>query len=144
MDLDHVLHLILVTANRLMCTSACSLLLVDPVTQELVFKVPVGPASAQIKEVRLKPGQGIAGWVVKERRPVLVNDVACDPRFDREIDAVTGFQTQSILAVPLQDRERVLGVIEVLNTTKAKQFEQTDLDLLSAFAAQASVALRNA
>lgn len=143
-NLDHLLYLILVTANRLMCTSASSLLLVDPITKELVFKVPVGPASEQLKEIRLQPGQGIAGWVVKERRPVLVNDVAHDPRFDRKIDTVTGFQTQSILAVPLQDRERVLGVIEVLNTTKEKRFEQADLDLLSAFAAHASVALRNA
>nr|MBI3611793.1 sigma 54-interacting transcriptional regulator [Nitrospirota bacterium] len=143
-NLDHLLYLILVTANRLMCTSASSLLLVDPVTHELIFKVPVGPASAQLKDIRLQPGQGIAGWVVKERRPVLVNDVANDPRFDRKIDITTGFQTQSILAVPLQDRERVLGVIEVLNTSKEKRFDQTDLDLLSAFAAHASVALRNA
>jgi Nif-specific regulatory protein len=143
-DLDHLLYLILVTANRLMSTDASSLLLVDPLTGELVFKVPVGPASEQLKEIRLKAGQGLAGWVVKERRPVLVNDVATDPRFDRKTDNVTGYTTQSILAVPLQDRERVIGVIEVLNTTKAKRFEQSDLDLLSAFAAHASVALRNA
>jgi Nif-specific regulatory protein len=143
-DLEHLLYLILVTATRLMCTDTCSLLLVDPVTHELIFKVPVGPASKQLQEIRLKPGQGIAGWVVKERRPVLVNDVTHDARFDHKIDAVTGFQTRSILAVPLQDRDRVLGVIEVLNTTKETQFEQVDLDLLSAFAAHASVALRNA
>jgi Nif-specific regulatory protein len=143
-DLDHLLYLILVTANRLMSTDASSLLLVDPLTGELVFKVPVGPASEQLKEVRLKPDQGIAGWVVKERRPVLVNDVTSDPRFDRKTDTVTGYTTQSILAVPLQDRERVIGVIEVLNTAKEKKFEQADLELLSAFAAHASVALRNA
>ncbi|MEW6544316.1 MAG: sigma 54-interacting transcriptional regulator [Nitrospirota bacterium] len=143
-DLDHLLYLILQTANRLMCTNACSLLLVDPLTNELVFKVPVGPASELLKEIRLQPGQGIAGWVVKERRPVLVNDVSKDPRFDRKVDQSTGFRTKSILAVPLQDRGRVLGVIEVLNTAKEKQFEQVDLDLLSAFAAHASVALRNA
>jgi Nif-specific regulatory protein len=143
-DLDHLLYLILVTANRLMATDASSLLLVDPLTGELVFKVPVGPASEQLKEIRLKPDQGIAGWVVKERRPVLVNDVASDPRFDRQTDTVTGYVTRSILAVPLQDRERIIGVIEVLNTAKAKKFEQPDLDLLSAFAAHASVALRNA
>ena len=143
-DLDHLLRLILITANRLMCTNTSSLLLVDQVTGDLVFKVPLGPASEQLKEIRLKPGQGIAGWVVKERRPLLVNDVAKDPRFDGRVDSVTGFQTSSILAVPLQDRGRILGVIEVLNTTKAQRFEQSDLDLLSAFAAHASVALRNA
>ncbi len=143
-DLDHLLHLLLMTANRLMCTSASSLLLVDPVTQELTFKMPVGPASAQLKEIRLRPGQGIAGWVAHERRPVLLNDVAGDPRFDRQIDTATGFQTQSLLAAPLLDRGAILGVIEVLNTSKEKRFEQADLDLLSAFAAHASIALRNA
>ncbi len=143
-DLDHLLQLILITANRLMCTNTSSLLVVDPATDELVFKVPLGPASERLKEIRLKPDQGIAGWVVRERRPVLVNDVAKDPRFDGRVDSVTGFQTTSILAVPLQDRGRILGVIEVLNTTKAKRFEPADLDLLSAFAAHASVALRNA
>lgn len=143
-DMDHLLHLILMTANRLMSTSASSLLLVDPVTQELVFKLPVGTASEQLKEIRLKPGQGIAGWVVNERRPVLINDVDRDPRFDRQVDSATGFRTESILAAPLRDRDRTLGVIEVLNTSKEKRFEQADLDLLSAFAAHASVALRNA
>jgi Nif-specific regulatory protein len=143
-DLDDLLRLILVTVNRLMRSRVSSLLLVDPVTNELFFKVPLGPASRQLKEIRLKPGQGIAGWVVKEGKPLLVNDVEQDPRFDPQIDTLTGFKTRSILAVPLQDRERIIGAIEVLNTAKEKQFTQKDVELLSAFAAHAAVALRNA
>jgi Nif-specific regulatory protein len=143
-SLDHLLELILVTVNRLMNTKASSLLLVDPLTRELYFKVPLGPASRRLKEIRLKPGQGIAGWVAQTGKPILINDVRQDSRFDPKVDALTGFKTQSILAVPLQDRNRILGVVEVLNTAKEKQFDQEDLELLSAFAAHAAVALRNA
>ncbi len=144
LEFDEVLRLILVTVSRLMKADSSSVLLVDPTTNELVFQVPFGPASEQLHDFRLKSGQGLAGWVVTERQAALVNDVTKDPRFDRLVDRVTGFHTQSILAAPLQDRDRVLGVIEVLNTTKQKRFELADLDLLSAFAAHASMALRNA
>lgn len=142
-ELGHFLNLVLFIVNRLMNSKASSLLLVDPVTNELTFRMPVGPASRQLKEIRLKPNQGIAGWVAKEGKPVLVNNVEKDPRFDHAIDSLTGFKTQSILAVPLQDRNRIIGVIEVLNTDKEKQFTQEDVELLSAFAAHAAVALRN-
>lgn len=144
LDLDHVLDLILQSATRLMRAEGSSLLLVDPTTNELVFKVPFGPGIEQCKTVRLKPEQGIAGWVVKQRQALLVNDVPNDPRFYSKIDALTGFHTQSILAVPVHDCDRVIGVIEVLNTSKDRKFEQQDLGLLAAFAAHASVAIRNA
>jgi Nif-specific regulatory protein len=81
---------------------------------------------------------------VKDRRPQVVNNVRKDARFYPQIDTLTGFKTTSILAVPLLDRDRVLGVIEVLNSKKPGGFNQGDVELLSAFAAHASVALRNA
>ena len=143
-DVDSLLHLILRTVKDLMQSKASSLLLVDPSTNELLFKTSVGPGTEQLKEVRLKPGQGIAGWVVTKCQPIIVNDVEKDPRFEPQMDALTHFKTQSILAVPLQGRDRVIGVIEVLNTAKEKRFDQEDLGLLSAFASHASVALRNA
>jgi Nif-specific regulatory protein len=143
-DIDSLLHLMLVTVKDLMQSKACSLLLVDSSTNDLVFKAAVGAGSEQLKEVRLKAGQGIAGWVVNKCQPLIVNDVAKDPRFEPQVDAATHFKTQSILAVPLQGRDRVIGVVEVLNTAKEKRFDSDDLGLLSAFAAHASVALRNA
>jgi Nif-specific regulatory protein len=143
-DIESLLHLMLVTVKDLMQSKATSLLLVDPSTNELVFKAAVGPGSEQVKEIRLKPGQGVAGWVVNKCQPLIVNDVDTDPRFTPEVDTATHFKTQSILAVPLQGRDRVIGVIEVLNTAKEKRFDKDDLGLLSAFAGHASVALRNA
>jgi Nif-specific regulatory protein len=79
-----------------------------------------------------------------ETQGVIVNDAANDPRFEKQIDAMTGFKTHSILAVPLEDHDRVLGVLEVINTSKVKRFDRNDLELLTAFASYVSVALRNA
>jgi Nif-specific regulatory protein len=143
-QIDSLLHLMLVTVKDLMQSKATSLLLVDPGTNELMFKSAVGAESDQLKDVRLKPGQGIAGWVVSKCQSLIVNDVEKDPRFEPRVDTLTGFKTQSILAVPLRDGDRVIGVLEVLNTLKEKRFDQQDLGLLSAFAAHASVALKNA
>ncbi len=144
LDQEHLLQLILDTVSRLFRADGSSLLLVDPHSGELVFWLPFGPGSEKLKEVRLRSGQGIAGLVAKERRPIMVNDVQHDPRFYSDIDTLTGFKTRSILAAPLLDGERLVGVIEVLNTNKEKRFVQEDLELISAFAAHASVALRNA
>jgi Nif-specific regulatory protein len=143
-DLHQLLRVILDTVNQLVDADGSSLLLIDPLTNELTFHMPFDPGAADLKKVRLQPGQGIAGWVVRERRPLLVNDVQKDPRFYGQIDAMTGYQTKSVIAVPLVDHERVLGVVEVLNSHKETGFDQEDLDLVCTFATQASIALRNA
>jgi len=143
-DLDRLLNLILTTSSQLVGSRDSSLLLVDPATEELVFVVAHGSVGEQLKSVRLKPGEGIAGWVVKKGQPLLVNDVARDPRFSPKMDSMTGFKTQAILAVPLQDHGRTIGVIEVLNPARGEHFDQQDLELLSAFASHAAIAIRNA
>ena len=143
-DLDHLLGLILKTSSQLVGSKDSSLLLIDPATQELVFVMAQGSVSDKLKMVRLEPGEGIAGWVVKHGKAVLVNDVEQDSRFTAKVDKATGFRTRAILAVPLQDRGKTIGVIEVLNPHKDNQFDQEDLELLSAFAAHAAVAIRNA
>lgn len=143
-DLDHLLSLILKTSSQLVGSKDSSLLLVDPATQELVFVMAQGSVSDKLKMVRLEPGEGIAGWVVKHGKPLLVNDVEHDPRFTAKVDKMTGFKTRAILAVPLEDHGRTIGVIEVLNPMNDKQYDQEDLELLSAFASHVAVAIRNA
>ena len=143
-ELDALLRVIVTTVTELLSANASSLLLVDPVTHELIVKVATGPVSTGLKEVRLKMGQGIAGWVAERKKGAIVNDVGHDPRFEPTVDGSTGFTTQSIIAVPLIEEERVLGVLEVLNTSKPKRFDQADFELLTAYASHAAVALRNA
>jgi Nif-specific regulatory protein len=143
-DLDHLLSLILKTSSQLVGSEDSSLLLLDPATNELVFVMAHGSVGDKLKMVRLKPGEGLAGWVVQHGKPLLVNDVEQDSRFSGKVDKMTGFRTKAILAVPLQDHGRTTGVLEVLNPRKDRKFNQEDLELLSAFAAHASVAIRNA
>jgi Nif-specific regulatory protein len=143
-DLEHLLHLILTTAKDLVAAEGASLLLVDPATQQLEFKLALGANSENLKSVRLKPGEGIAGWVVQQGRGALVPDVSQDTRFCAKVDTETGFRTRSLMAVPILDHDRPLGVIEVLNPLKGSQFNQEDLELLTSLAAQAAVAIRNA
>jgi len=143
-DLDHLLGVILKTSSQLVGSEDSSLLLLDPATQELVFVMAHGMVSEKLKMIRLKPGEGIAGWVVQHGKPLLVNDVEQDPRFTSKVDKLTGFRTKAVLAVPLQEHGRTIGVLEVLNPRKDRKFSQEDLELLSAFAAHASVAIRNA
>ena len=103
-----------------------------------------GRVGGEIKELRLEIGEGIAVRVAEHRQDLIVNDPKHDPRFLGTVDKATGFQTRSILAVPLMDHDQIVGVLEILNMAKAKQFDRSDLDLLTAFGSYASVALRNA
>ena len=143
-DLSSLLKLIVTSVTELLGCEASSLFLIDHTGEQLVLKVATGPVSGEIKELRLNVGDGIVGWVAKHRKGLIVNDAQHDPRFARSVDKVTGFETRSILAVPLVDHDQVVGVLETLNTAKAKQFEQSDLELLTTFGAYAAVALRNA
>ena len=143
-DLPSLLKLIVTSVTQLLESEASSLFLVDRTGEQLVLKMATGPVGGEIKELRLNIGEGIAGWVAKHRQGLIVNDTKHDPRFLPAVDKATGFQTRSIIAVPLMDHEQLVGVLEVLNTAKTKQFERSDLDLLTAFGSYASVALRNA
>ncbi|RJQ47609.1 MAG: GAF domain-containing protein [Gaiellales bacterium] len=143
-DLDQLLRTILDTVSRLLQAEGSSLLLADAATRELIFQMPFDPAGQQLKTHRLRPDEGIAGWVAGHRQPLLVNDVQSDQRFAGKYDQLTGFITRSILGAPLLDRGQVLGVIEVLNSRRPAGFTKEDQDLLVAFAVHAAQALHNA
>jgi len=143
-DLPSLLKLIVTSVTELLQCEASSLFLLDRTGEQLVLKIATGPVGGDIKELRLNIGEGIAGWVAKHRQGLIVNDTKHDPRFLPSVDKATGFQTRSIIAVPLMDHDQMVGVLEILNTAKAKQFERSDLDLLTVFGSYASVALRNA
>ena len=92
-----------------------SLLMADEEKEELYFAIAVGDASEALKTVRLKMGEGIAGWVAKHGEPLVVPDVYSDPRFAKRIDEMTKWQTHSIICLPLKSKQRVLGVIQLIN-----------------------------
>ncbi|MFH1379863.1 MAG: ATP-binding protein [bacterium] len=130
-------------ASQVVKSEASSLLLLDERTNELVFNVALGEKGDEIKEMRLKVGEGIAGWVAKEKKSVIVNDTALDPRWSQKGDNKTNFKTRNILAVPLIAKGKLLGVVEAINQVNNEDFNDADQHVFEAFASQAAIAIEN-
>jgi DNA-binding response OmpR family regulator len=138
---------VVMNVTRILQMEACSLLLVDQETEELEFVITLKGDVARYSTFRLKPGQGIAGWVAQHGRPLLVPDVSRDPRFYSQVDRSTGFESRSILCVPLKAKGRVIGVLEAINKlgeSKGARFAEEDLEMLTALASWVAVAVENA
>lgn len=143
LELNPLLQNILENAVGILNCEAGSLLLVDDQTDELVFRVTVGPVASNLIGKRLARGTGIVGRAVETRKPVIENEEQTSNRFNG-VDQQTGFVSRSLLAVPLQAKDRVIGVVEVINRRDGLPFVQNDQTLLTAFAGQAAVAIENA
>lgn len=121
-----------------------SLLLVDAAKSELVFALAVGRSGESLLGTRLPIGEGIAGWVATHGTPAIVEDTASDTRFSERMDGITGFRTESIIAVPLRSGDKVFGVIELLNRLDGKLFTAYDMRVLSTIADFAAIAVEKA
>jgi len=144
LDVEDVLRAVLELATKVVRAEASSLLLLDQKTNELYFDVALGSAKESVKRLRLKVGEGIAGWVAKERVPLVVNDVTRDKRFTQRVDKSTQFTTRSILAVPMMAKGGLVGVIEALNKENGQDFTDADREAFEIFASQSAVAIENA
>ncbi len=144
--LEHepLLQNILDSAVQILDCEAGSLFMVDEDTRELIFTVTVGPSASDLVGQRLPPGAGIVGKAAETRAPVIENNARKSEGWAGETDEQTGFLTEALIAVPLQVKENVLGVIEMVNKKNGLPFTEEDKDLLTAFAGQASVAVENA
>lgn len=140
LDLEQILTTIMLRTSDVIGVETGSLLLVDESSGELVFRISLGGNADHLLSQRIPPGQGIAGWVFQHNRALLVPDVRQDARYYPEIDRYTGFQTRSILCVPLQVRGQPFGVIELVNKI-AGEFRQEDLRLLESVAALTATAI---
>ena len=131
-ELMELLSEVLNNALQTISASDGSLLVLDEDSNELVFVITHGEsAKEQLAWQRLPPGEGIAGWVAKNRRATIVNDAQADDRFYPAMDRALGFKTQSVLAAPIIGGGRVLGVIEMLNKKDDKLFSVGDQTLLT-------------
>jgi len=138
--LDQVLRM----TQRTLRASASSVLLLDQGRGDLYFQVTGGKAGNALRKMRLSLDSGIAGWVARHVRPLIVNDVSQDQRFNKELDRATGFVTRSVLAVPLVSGREVTGVLEMLNKADGSGFDEQDLEISMALAPMAAVAISNA
>src|SRR3989475_9403089 len=144
LQLDQVLRTIMEKIDEFLHPDTWSMLLVDEVKQELYFELAIGKNAHGLKDVRIKIGQGIAGWVAQNQQAVIVPDVSKDTRFFGKVDEKTKMETRSIVAVPVRFRDHCLGVIELINCMDMNGFHDRDLALLEALADFAAIALENA
>jgi diguanylate cyclase (GGDEF)-like protein len=143
LDLKQILELIMVKVSRLIDAQNWSLLLKNETTEELTFDIVVGINRDFIKGVRLEPGEGISGHVVRTGTPMFLSDVKDNPRFSRKVDELTGFKTKSIICVPLKIHGKVLGVIEIVNVKNIALFETKYLPFLTILTDYAAIAIEN-
>jgi phosphoserine phosphatase RsbU/P len=145
LDMGKLLNVIMEIIKDIMNTEASTLFLFEEETGDLVFKVALGEAGKELAEKhRVKLGQGVAGWVADKKIPVFINSVYDDNRFDSNYDKITGFNTRSILCVPLLFKGKLLGVIQAINPVDKQGFDENDVALFSSFANQAVLAVQNA
>lgn len=144
LDLKEILGIVMEKISVLMQPKNWSLLLLDEKTNELYFEILIGKGADNLKDIRLKPGEGIAGWVAKEMKPLLVPDVTQDQRFSKKADDASKFITKSIVCVPLANRGRCHGVIELINKVEDGTFGDEDLMLLTTLADYTAIAIENA
>ena len=136
-----LLRSIVEVARAIFRARASSIWLFDEETDELVFAAVANPDEQSLLGMRMPSSTGVAGWVLSSRTPLVIEDLANDPRFARDVAERTGYVPQGLMAVPLLHDERALGVLQVLDRPSNSRFSLQEMELLGLFATQAAVAL---
>jgi two-component system sensor histidine kinase HydH len=144
LDTQEALDNALMSVEQSVNAEVSSIFEVDKVQGELFFRLARGPGAEKIKTLRLPIGEGIAGWVAQTEKPLICPDAYLDARFSRQFDAQSGYQTRSILCVPLKSQDRLIGVLEVLNKKGGQDFTDEDLEVLTMLGNMIGPALENA
>jgi len=142
LDLDQILSQTMQSIRRILHVEASSLLLLDENSGLLEFKKISSGSQERMVGFKLKLGEGIAGHVVRDGKPLLVLDAQNDPRFCPGIDEAISFVTRSVLCVPLKVKDKIIGAIEAINKLDG-QFDEKDLWLLDYMAGSVAIALEN-
>lgn len=138
---DVILEKIMDSSLSITRSDAGSIFLIED--DNLVFKVVKGEKAAELSGTAIPKGKGIAGWVAENAEPLRVADTKSDERFNADVDTVTGYETRSVLCVPLMIKKGVIGVIELLNK-KEGFYSEKDKELITYLSDQAAISLTRA
>ena len=141
LSLEPLLQIIVQAATELTGTEACSIMLIDKNTGELRFAEATGGVTNDLMKISVPLDDSIGGFVIRRKRPLLIRDVQDDPRWHGE---TMDFETRSILGVPLNVRDSVIGVLEVINKSDDSGFSEDDVQIATTLGAQAAIAIENA
>jgi GAF domain-containing protein len=125
-----VFRQLLEAAEEAIPCEAASLLLVTGEDGEMTFVAATGPVAEKIQGMKLKPGQGIAGACARDRATLTISDVQKEPRFAREISQALGFETRSLLAVPILHQGDLAGVLELVNKRNGDDWTRSEVELV--------------
>jgi signal transduction histidine kinase len=142
LDLDALLNRIVTAASDLSEAEAASILLYDDAARQLYFQVTTNLDQPTMRGLIVPLDGSIAGWIVTNRQPARIADVREDPRHFPITEKQTHVVTRSLLGVPLITKDKVVGVLEVINK-KEGEFNMDDQELLQVLGAQAAVAIEN-
>jgi signal transduction histidine kinase len=142
LDLESLLKNIMAVAVDLVGAEEASIILYDQHTHRLYFETATNVESSPLLQKIIIPEESIAGWVAVNRIPQIVNNVGEDKRHFEDVDQKTNFSSRSIIALPLIAKQKLIGVLEVLNK-RSGGFNDEDQEILLALAAQAAVAIEN-
>jgi signal transduction histidine kinase len=143
LDLNALLDRIVCVAADLCASEEASILLYDPVKNELYFEAATNIDKPLMRGFTVPVESSLAGWIVLNRQPLNLADAQRDERLFRQTAAITSIDTKSLLGVPLIDKDKVVGVLEAINKHNG-EFDKEDQLILSALGAQAAVAIQNA
>ena len=122
---------------------ASSLMLLDNSTGRLHLSVPTGPVKDEVKGQIIPRDKGVAGWVLKNEKPYLVNDMAKSKEFFGDISK--GFTTRNMICVPMFDsKNKVIGIMQALNKKENREFAEKDIPVLETLAAHAALSIEKA
>lgn len=142
-DVSALLVYILESAMRLVECESSSLLLVNKEDESLRFVVALGPKGAEAMNIPVEKSS-IAGWVVENNKHVIINNVGADPRFSTTVQNKTGYISRTMIAIPMRVKGQCIGVIELINKSEERKFNDEDLEILELLAVQAGLAYINA
>jgi len=142
LDLNEVLETILWAGIEWTHATHGSVMLLDPVTDTLTIRYAIGINSETVKNLKLNVGEGIAGWVIKEKKPAVVDMEKDDPRFKKFKNGLP--KDNSILAVPLMYRDNAIGVLNLSSRDTNKKFGEEDISFIITIASHAAIAIENA
>jgi len=147
LDLDSILRAIMQQMAQFFEPETWSLLMLDEERQELYYAVAVGQTEAELHDLRVKVGEGIAGWVAERGESLIVPEASLDPRFAdpsfvHKKDDRT-FHVHSAICMPLRSRQRTLGVIQLFNC-KLETFTDYTISFLHVLCDYAAIAIENA
>jgi PAS domain S-box-containing protein len=143
LDLDRVTTTALSEARHLLNASGCTIWLIDPDDGQLTCWQAVGPHSEILTGLCVPEGEGLVGWVAQHKENLLVTDTRTDDRHFKDIDARVGIEARCILSIPLEVKQKLLGILQVVGETPAC-FDEDDVTLLKPLAASAAIAIENA